>query len=170
MKSPLFATSHSTMARYPPNRMHGGAPLNRTYGGAKPKLEGCANTDGGKTKRCSPVPFELNDRDGCTRSVDNNRCIARSAPRTCEFYQASKSSRCRISKNETNDNRCAISTKTGRCGLAKQPTSPKASRSTSPKASRSTSPRKSRSASPKTSSPTSKRPVDRPVSGGYVLY
>ena len=125
MKSPLFRTT--TTSRSPSIRTYVGAPRHPTYGGAKPKLEGCANTNGGKTKRCSPVPFELNDREGCTRSMDNNRCIARPEPRKCEWNQSSKSSRCRISKTGHHDNRCTVSKKTGRCGLAKQPTSPKAS-------------------------------------------
>lgn len=88
-----------------------------SFGGSAKKQQGCANTDGGKTRRCSPVPFELDDPGACTRSVPGNRCIAKPEPRKCEYYQAAKSPRCRVTTTKDNDSRCVVTSK-GRCGLA----------------------------------------------------
>ncbi len=87
--------------------------------------EGCANTDGGKTKRCSPVPLERDDPAACMRSPDTKRCVARPKPRACEFNEApnNKSPRCRIATNGEHDERCYLK-KTGQCALVESRRSP----------------------------------------------
>ena len=89
---------------------------------------GCAPTANSNTRRCRSVSPELDDRVACTRSPTSSRCIAVPEPRQCEYYQAAKSRRCRLTKSKEHDSLCTVKAN-GRCGLAttsrRNPRSPK---------------------------------------------
>ena len=151
IKSPQFATRRPNSPTRSSSRSSPTHSLfNQTFGGAK--NEGCAPSDG-KQKRCHGVTRELDDRVACIRSP-KNRCVAAPEPRKCEYNDAAKSPRCRITKSNENDSRCTI-TSTGRCGVATK------------------SPRKKR-AKPKAELTNSRSPSQSPppqsYQGGYVFY
>jgi hypothetical protein len=162
-KSPLGRTraqtegKHSMLGEHPEriNHREEGAkrsPMVRRRGSNK---TGCAPTANSNTRRCRSVSPELDDRVACTKSPTSSRCIAVPEPRKCEYYQAAKSPRCRLTKSKEHDSLCTVKAN-GRCGLAttsrRKPHSPKP---------RSPKPHSPKPHSPKPHSPKPRSPKPR---------
>ena len=189
-KSPLGRTraqtegKHSMLGEHPEriNHREEGAkrsPMVRRRGSNK---TGCAPTANSNTRRCRSVSPELDDRVACTKSPTSSRCITVPEPRKCEYYQAAKSPRCRLTKSKEHDSLCTVKAN-GRCGLAttsrRKPRSPKP-RSPKPHSPEPRSPPETTADTPPlviaetvaspvpvVSEPT---PEQRAMEGGYVLY
>jgi hypothetical protein len=184
-KSPLSRTraqtqgQHSMLGEHPEsiNHREDGAKRSPMVRGRGSNKTGCAPTADSNTRRCHSVSPDLDDRVACTRSPTSSRCIAVPEPRKCEYYQAAKSPRCRLTKSKEHDSLCTVKAN-GRCGLAttsrRKPRSPKPS---SPKPSSPTETTTDApplviaetvaSPVPVVSEPT---PEQRAMEGGYVLY
>ena len=194
-KSPLSRTraqtqgQHSMLGEHPEsiNHREDGAKRSPMVRGRGSNKTGCAPTADSNTRRCHSVSPDLDDRVACTRSPTSSRCIAVPEPRKCEYYQAAKSPRCRLTKSKEHDSLCTVKAN-GRCGLAT--TSRRKPRSPKP---RSPKPHSPKPHSPKPSSPTETTtdapplviaetvaspvpvvseptPEQRAMEGGYVLY
>ena len=189
-KSPLGRTraqthdQHSMIGEHPEriNHREDGekrSPMVRRRGSNK---TGCAPTANSNTRRCHSVSPELDDRVACKRSPTSSRCIAVPGPRKCEYYQAAKSPRCRLTKSKEHDRLCTVKAN-GRCGLAttsrrkpRSPTpcspTPRSPTPRSPAATTTYAPplviaETVASPVPVVSEPT---PEQRAIEGGYILY
>jgi hypothetical protein len=137
LRSPFFATrrpekflSASSSSIAVPSSPYRDYHHPGTFGGRN-NLVGCAVNPSSKTRRCHSVAIEQNDPDVCVRSP-KNRCVRRTEPRKCEYYQPSpETARCRSTQSPTqeHDRRCYVSPVSNRCTLAvKSPRKKRASK------------------------------------------